>query len=54
MCGIVALFSKKLYREDLNFAKTALRTIHRGPDNRSLINYNNRCILGHNRLSIID
>tara|TARA_Y100001958_G_scaffold88716_1_gene60343 strand:+ start:1344 stop:3044 length:1701 start_codon:yes stop_codon:yes gene_type:complete len=55
MCGIVALFSKKLCREDLNFAKTALRTIaHRGPDNRSLINYNNRCILGHNRLSIID
>ena len=55
MCGIVALFSKQLNSEDLIFAKSTLKNIaHRGPDNRSLINYSNRCILGHNRLSIID
>ncbi len=55
MCGIVALFSKQLNSKDIVFAKSALKNIaHRGPDNRDLINYRNKCILGHNRLSIID
>ena len=51
MCGIYG--STKIYDPSVVAAKLA-RIKHRGPDDSTFKNLDNRVILGHNRLSIID
>ena len=54
MCGYVGICNlrKQIDQKDFN---TSLNTIkHRGPDANDVWSSNNKNILGHNRLSIID
>ncbi len=51
MCGIAGIIGGKHSREDLQKMLGSIR--HRGPD-ASAIYRDDNCLLGHNRLSIID
>lgn len=56
MCGILGYFSR--YQENYSqekFLKTLRMSNYRGPDYTGIANFeNNRLLLGHNRLSILD
>ncbi len=58
MCGICGLIKKEGYIDysDINLIEKIISTnYHRGPDDNGIwISKNKKCILGHNRLSIID
>ena len=51
MCGIYG--STKIYNDSILLEKLN-RINFRGPDNSQFVNFQNKIILGHNRLSIID
>ena len=54
MCGISAIFSKEALDENL-IKEMNYQIKHRGPDNDGVLSiFNNKCLLGHRRLSIID
>jgi asparagine synthase (glutamine-hydrolysing) len=56
MCGIFGVIdlSQSLEIKLDKFTNALLKMIHRGPDNQSVLQVNEYCLLGHVRLSIID
>jgi asparagine synthase (glutamine-hydrolysing) len=54
MCGIAGIISSKINQETETNVLDMLKSIqHRGPDSSNIFKSDN-CVLGHNRLSIID
>ena len=54
MCGICGYVATRGKRPDTSVVKRMIRSLyHRGPDGSGLY-YDNRAVLGHTRLSIID
>lgn len=56
MCGIIGVISESgIFSQEKTFARDGLKDIlHRGPDHHEIQTYNNRVLLGHARLSIVD
>lgn len=56
MCGILGVIdlTQSIDIELNKFQSALMKMIHRGPDNQSVVQVNEHCLLGHVRLSIID
>lgn len=53
MCGISGIVGNNLNDCQKNVSKMIIALNHRGPDASGMVSFNN-CVLGHNRLSIVD